>query len=121
MIKTNMLPYLLLATVSIVSSTAFSTEYIYLDLMANTPPTPKCASKAESSKSVEKKFDRYTKKKFCQTQGYGWHLDQVLEKGNLVCNECSNRPDNYKCSYQDVVVKCRRIKPGSVGLLPGQS
>ena len=61
-------------------------------------------------------------KKFCQTQGYGWHVEAVKDNGKAVCNDCSGTNSGKKqCHLEDVVVTCKRIKPGSVGMLPGKS
>ena len=104
------------------SGSIAATEYIYRDLMANTIPSVKCESldNAQTTAIKPYKVKRYSKK-FCQTQGYGWHLDSVKDKGKVVCNECSDKVALQQCYLQDVVVKCKRIKPGSVGMLPGKS
>jgi hypothetical protein len=56
-------------------------------------------------------------------QGYGWHVSDQKSSGKLVCEECSgeNNAGKQQCHLEDVVVTCKRIKPGSVGLIPGQS
>lgn len=106
------------------STATLATEYIYRDLMANTLPLQTCNSKEKASEDAEKayKLTMYSKK-FCQTQGYGWHVEKVKQSGKLVCNECSTTDNkgNYQCYKEDVVVECKRIKPGSVGMLPGKS
>ena len=106
------------------SSTTFATEYIYRELMANTLPLQKCSSKEQASEDAQKayKLTMYTKK-FCQTQGYGWHVETIKDAGKLVCNLCTSADEKgkYRCSKEDVVVECKRIKPGSVGMLPGKS
>ena len=98
-----------------------ATEYIHRDLMANTLPSVKCETKMDSKISAQKPYrvKRYAKK-FCQTQGYGWHLEEIKDSGKLVCNECTSETEKQRCSLKDVVVSCRRIKPGSVGMLPGK-
>ena len=118
--KLNLLT--LLTFLSLFSGTAFATEYIYRDLMANTLPSPKCEAKTEAVVSASKpiNFDRYSKK-FCQTQGYGWHLTEVKNNGKSNCEECSDREGKYRCHLEDVVVQCKRLKPGSAGLIPGKS
>jgi type III secretory pathway component EscR len=106
------------------SVNSVATEYIYRDLMANTLPLQHCDSKDKASQDAEKpyKLTLYSKK-FCQTQGYGWHVEKVKNNGKLVCNECSTAENKgkYQCWMEDVVVECKRIKPGTVGLLPGKS
>lgn len=117
--KLNLLGAIL--TVSFFSSAAFSTEYIYRDLMANTLPSAKCELLDNAKKTAEKsyKLKRYSKK-FCQTQGYGWHVEEIKNNGEVACNECTDDQTLQKCYLQDVVVTCKRIKPGTVGMLPGK-
>lgn len=126
MIDTSLKLYslLLLTLLCVLSGTAIATEYIYRDLMANTLPPQKCATRVEAEAVAS---DEYRLKKqertFCESQGYGWHVEQRKSTGNLVCEECSDGTDkgNFRCHKEDVVVQCKRIKPGSVGLIPGQS
>ena len=117
--KLNLIGALL--ALSFFSCPVFSTEYIYRDLMADTLPSAKCESSINAEKSAKRpyKLKKYSKK-FCQTQGYGWHLDEVTDNGKVACNECSDEKGLQKCRLKDVVVKCKRIKPGTVGMLPGK-
>jgi len=110
-----------LIALSFFSSPSFSTEYIYRDLMANTIPSIKCEtqSKAEATAQKPYKLKRYSKK-FCQTQGYGWGLEKITSNGEVACNECLDNKDVQKCYLKDVTVQCKRIKPGTVGMLPGK-
>jgi len=103
------------------SSPSLSTEYIYRDLMANTLPSIKCELPAKAILTAEKpyKLKRYAKK-FCRTQGYGWGVEEVKNNGNVTCNECSDNKALQECFMKDVIVTCKRIKPGSVGMLPGK-
>lgn len=98
-----------------------ATEYIFRDLMANTLPGAKCEVEAKAMEIAAKPYnvERYSKR-FCQSQGYGWHVDQVVSAGKAVCSECSNQNGLQKCHLEDVVVTCKRIKPGTVGMLPGK-
>lgn len=109
------------ATLFFFSNPALSTEYIYKSLMANTLPSAKCESLDAAQKTAQKpyKIKIYTKK-FCQTQGYGWHVEEVVSKGEVACNECTNKNGLQKCYLKDIVVQCKRIKPGTVGMLPGK-
>ena len=109
----------LLAFAAIHSANA--TEYIYRDIMANTLPTAQCnvESVAKEIASKDSTLHRYGKR-FCQTQGYGWHLDSVKTSGNTVCSVCPGDNAKQKCNQEDVVVACKRIKPGTVGMLPGK-
>ncbi len=99
-----------------------ATEYIYRDLMANTLPGARCEAESNAAETAKKNYniDRYSKK-FCQSQGYGWHIEEVKDLGKTVCNECSGQKGLQKCHQEDVVVSCKRIKPGTVGMLPGKS
>lgn len=112
----------LLMTMLVYSGSAMATEYIFRDLMANTLASPKCSDEKEAMARASKDYNisRFSKK-FCQTQGYGWHVEQIKDIGNVVCEAC---PDSSKtgvtCHMEDVIVQCKRIKPGSVGMLPGK-
>ena len=99
-----------------------ATEYVYRDLMANTLPSAGCAAESEAIAAASKAYNisRYSKT-FCQTQGYGWHVEKVKDEGKAVCTECTGANNGKKqCHLEDVVVTCKRIKPGSVGMLPGK-
>ena len=112
----------LVLSLAFFSGTVTATEYIYRDLMANTLPSPGCSTQAEASAAAAKPYNiKNYSKKFCQTQGYGWHVEAVKDKGKVVCNSCGNNSGNTQCHLEDVVVTCKRIKPGSVGMLPGKS
>lgn len=113
----------LLVTLAFFSSPAWATEYIYRDLMANTLPSPGCAVESEAVATASKAYNiKNYSKKFCQTQGYGWHVEAVKDGGKPVCTECGGVAGGKKqCHLEDVVVTCKRIKPGSVGMLPGKS
>ncbi len=103
------------------SAPSFSTEYIYRDLMANTVPSAKCESLASAKISAKRPYKiKKSSKKFCQTQGYGWGLEEITNKGQVACNECSSAKGLKKCYLKDVTVKCKRIKPGTVGMFPGK-
>lgn len=112
----------MLLTACFFSSPVGATEYIYRDLMANTLPGARCEAETQAMETAKKNYniDRFSKK-FCQTQGYGWHVEEVKDLGKTACNECSDKSGLQKCHQEDVVVTCKRIKPGSVGMLPGKS
>jgi hypothetical protein len=76
-------------------------------------------SKAKQTASKEYTVDRYSKR-FCQTQGYGWHLAETKSAGNTSCTPCADNSGKQQCHQEDVVVTCKRIKPGTVGMLPGK-
>ena len=111
-----------LLALSILSSTASATEYVFRDLMANTLPSPGCISESEALKKATSTYNINSySKKFCQTQGYGWHVAEIKDSGKTICESCSESDSSLKkCHVEDVVVSCKRIKPGTVGLLPGK-
>ncbi len=98
-------------------------EYIFRDLMGNTLPSVKCLEKSEAESNATDQYLLKKKEKvFCETQGYGWHVAEVKNTGKLVCGECSDTAakGKYQCHLEDIVVACKRLKPGSVGLFPGK-
>ena len=104
------------------SETVLASEFIYRDLMANSLPSAGCEAKDAAITTASKPYNisRYTKL-FCQSQGYGWHVEQVKDIGKSVCTTCSSDQSKNQCHLEDIVVTCKRIKPGSVGMLPGKS
>lgn len=112
---------LLLLTACLLTAPAGATDYIYRDLMANTLPAAQCevASKATEIATKNYNIDRYSKK-FCQSQGYGWHVEKVKDLGKTLCDPCSDKQGLQKCHQEDLIVSCKRIKPGTVGMLPGK-
>ena len=116
--------FFILIGFSILSGMAMAeNEWIYRDLKANTIPIPKCEDKATATARVVKpaNIDRYTRR-FCQMQGYGWHLIDVVDNGKTQCNRCGDDLDGqkYNCLQKDIVVTCKRLKPGSAGMLPNE-
>lgn len=105
------------------SGAASAADYIYRELMGNTLPPQKCSVQADAA---AKATDPYNIKKyakiFCESQGYGWYVAEQKNDGKLVCNECEDSANSGKvqCHLEDVVVSCKRLKPGSVGLFPGE-
>ena len=113
-------PLLLLVLVSALPGSVFATEYIYRDLMGNTIPPQKCTARAEAEAAASEDYNiKKHARIFCESQGYGWHVEQRKSLGKLVCEECGDN-ERFRCHMEDVVVQCKRIKPGSVGLIPGQ-
>lgn len=110
-----------LIMVCVAMHTAKATEYMYRDVMGNTLPSAQCntESLAKQAASQETTISRYGKK-FCQMQGYGWHLEKIKQVGNTSCHLCSEKDTKQKCNQDDVLVTCKRIKPGTVGMLPGK-
>ena len=113
----------LFAGLTFFSSSVLATDYIYRDLMSNTLPSPVCAIESEAIAAASKSYNiKNYSQRFCQTQGYGWHVEAVKDNGKAICNACSDsNSGKKKCHLEDVVVTCKRIKPGSVGMLPGKS
>lgn len=113
----------LLAIVVALSGNAFAAEYVYRDVMGNTLPSQKCTDKAKASAGASEPYTlRKFTKTFCEVQGYGWHVAEEKNAGKLVCEECTGANDGgkYQCHLEDVLVACKRLKPGTVGLIPGQ-
>jgi len=100
---------------------ALAEDYIHRDLMGNTLASPRCLEKSAAEAHAQ---DAYLVKKkekvFCETQGYGWHVAEEKSAGKLVCDECGGDAGKYQCHLEDIVVACKRLKPGSVGLIPGK-
>lgn len=98
-------------------------EYVFRDLMGNTLASAKCAAKDEAVAKATETYtiDKFTKR-FCEVQGYGWNLAEQKSDGKLLCEECSGEANHgkYQCHKEDIVVTCKRLKPGSVGLFPGK-
>ncbi|MGZ8219502.1 hypothetical protein [Methylomagnum sp.] len=115
--------FCLSVALAVFSGAAVSADYIYRDLMGNTLPPQKCAAKSEAEHKASDTYnvDKFAKR-FCETQGYGWHVSEQKNHGKLVCDECGSNSGEakYKCHMEDVVVACKRLKPGSVGLFPGE-
>ncbi|ANE55166.1 MULTISPECIES: hypothetical protein [Methylomonas] len=118
MIKTTFIGSLF-ATL-LLANPVHATEYIYRDIMANTLAPEHCQAESKAKENAAKNYniDRFSKK-FCQSQGYGWHVDEVKSVGNTVCDSCGTTQE-ARCHQEDVVVSCKRIKPGTVGMLPGK-
>lgn len=107
---------------SALSGTAYSAEFMFRDLMGNTLPPKKCKSQSEAEAAATDAYniDKHVKI-FCESQGYGWHVAEKKNPGKLVCEECDGSDKGrYQCHVEDVVVSCKRLKPGSVGLFPGK-
>lgn len=119
MLKITIIGSLFTALLSVTPVQA--TEYIYRDLMANTLAPEHCDVEGKARENAAKDYNihRFTKK-FCQSQGYGWHVEEVKSAGNTTCDTCSSQQDLKRCHQEDVVVTCKRIKPGTVGMLPGK-
>jgi len=114
------LPFVILC---VMPGLASSAEYMFRDLMGNTLPAKKCKTQAEAESGALDPYniDRHARI-FCESQGYGWHVSEKKDPGKVVCEECdsSDSKSKYQCHVEDVIVSCKRLKPGSVGLFPGK-
>lgn len=114
---------LLMILFALSANAALASEYNYRDLMGNTMPPARCSDKAKAeADAVDPYLLKKKQKVFCETQGYGWHVHEEKSAGKLVCQECTSEQDKGKfhCHLEDVVVACKRLKPGSVGMFPGK-
>ena len=78
--------------------------------------TPGCKNKEVAAKQASTGY-RYKKysKVLCQYIGYGWTLDKVVDKGELVCEPCDGdveKINNYQCYVKDITLKCVLTKRG---------
>jgi len=114
---------LILPSLFALSRPTLSADYLFRDLMGNTIPATKCAAKdgAEARATDTYTVDNF-RKRFCEVQGYGWNLVAEKSPGKLICNECEGAASQgkFQCHLEDIVVTCKRLKPGSVGLFPGE-
>lgn len=96
-------------------------EYIFRELIGNTLPPLKCQHEemARERASSDYELNRYAKV-FCETQGYGWYLETRKNGGKLVCKPCAEAKNQQQCHVEDIEVTCKRLKPGSAGLIPGR-
>ena len=96
-------------------------EFIFRELMGNTLPPLKCQPEAAARERASSSYElnRYAKV-FCETQGYGWYLETRKTSGRLVCTPCEDAKGKQQCHVEDIEVTCKRLKPGSAGLIPGQ-
>jgi hypothetical protein len=90
--------------------------------MGNTLPPQKCSTQPEASnRATDPANISKFSKRFCETQGYGWYVSEEKNPGKLACEPCAGQADKFRCKVEDVVVTCKRLKPGSAGLFPGKS
>jgi hypothetical protein len=109
------------AALAATSANAPAEDYIHRDLMGNTLASPRCLDRPDAEAHAQDAYLVQKKEKvFCETQGYGWHVAEEKTPGKLVCEECGGNAGKYQCHLEDIVVACKRLKPGSVGLIPGK-
>lgn len=97
------------------ASSSFATnidEWVYKEATGNLKSNPGCLDKekAEKKATTGYRFTKYSKM-ICQSLGYGWSRDKVLEKGKLVCDECEgDYKGKYRCHVENVKVNCKQVK-----------
>ncbi len=89
-------------------------QWDYKEKVDNLKSTPGCQSKEEATAQAQ---SPYRVKKYsqiaCQADGYGWNLDEVLDSGSPVCDECAgDDKGKYSCHLANVKVKCKIVKRG---------
>ncbi len=98
-------------------ASAISTdEWVYESVTGDLKPTAGCKDKAKAEKSASTgyRFKKYTTE-MCNSMGYGWGKDKVLEKGKLVCEPCEGDyegKEKYRCFMEEVTVQCKIVKRG---------
>ncbi|MCK5899138.1 MAG: hypothetical protein KAG10_11050 [Methylococcales bacterium] len=87
-------------------------EWVYKVVVGNLKSNPGCLSKEKAMKKAIKpyRFKKYTSL-LCNEIGYGWSRDEVLDKGQLDCQECGGEYEGfYRCNAQNVKVRCKQVK-----------
>lgn len=111
------------AALILAGSHADASEYIYRDLMGNTIAPQRCTARQDAEQRANDSYNiEKFARRFCETQGYGWYVSEQKTSGKLVCEPCSGEStDQYRCHVEDITVSCKRLKPGTAGLIPGKS
>ena len=91
-------------------------EWVYETKVGNLKPTAGCKDKEYASKkaSTGRRFNKYAKL-LCNTKGFGWAIDEVLDKGELVCEACEGEyegTEKYRCHMKNVKVQCKQVARG---------
>ncbi len=103
------------------SSLSFATnvdEWVYKEVVGSLKPSPGCVDKEKAVEKVKKKpdsfrgysrFDKYSKL-LCENEGYGWALENVIDEGEVVCEECEgDYVGKYRCYVKDVRLNCKQV------------
>ena len=98
------------------SNSSFSAnvdEWVYKNTTGDLKVTPGCKNKEAASKqaSTGYRFKKYTRI-LCNNLGYGWGIHKVVDKGELMCEECEGEYENteqYRCQMKNVVVNCKQV------------
>lgn len=93
-----------------------SDDWVYETETGNLKQTAGCKDKAYASKkaSTGHRFKKYSKL-LCSTKGFGWAIDKVLDRGELVCEACEGEyegDEKYRCYMKDVKVQCKQVVRG---------
>ncbi|MEE9412082.1 MAG: hypothetical protein V3V22_03415 [Methylococcales bacterium] len=88
-------------------------KYVYLEKTVDLEPTV-CLKSEDTAIKRATRLITYNAKTQCRIHGYGWTLDSKLKDQLLSCNACSD--DLVSCQAKNVELKCRRLRPGSVGM-----
>lgn len=88
----------------------------YKVITGNMKLTPGCKSKEEASKraSTGYRFKKFSKV-LCQEIGYGWRIEEVEDRGEVVCQPCKDKIDKkegYQCYVKNVTLKCGLTRRG---------
>lgn len=106
-----------MALLVVFSSQSFATnvdEWVFENVTGDLKPTPGCKdrAKAEEQAASGYRFKKYAKL-LCNTKSYGWAIEEVVDKGEVVCEECEGGEyegaEKYRCYMKDVVVKCKQV------------
>lgn len=103
------------------SGMAFATnvdEWVYKEVTGTLKSSPGCIDKDKAIEKVKKKpdsfkgysrFNKYSRL-LCEQEGYGWALEEVLDEGEVVCDECEGDfKGKYRCYVKDVRLKCKQV------------
>lgn len=94
----------------------FQSGFDYKIISGDLKPTPGCKNKKKASTQASTGY-RFKKlsKVLCQQIGYGWRLDTVEDKGEVVCEPCENEDAStatYRCYVKNVTLKCGLTRRG---------
>ncbi len=108
--------FFLMAVLVTFSSQSFATnvdEWNYENITGTLKPTAGCKDKDKATKQASSgyRFKKYAKL-LCGSKGYGWAIDEIVDNGEVICEECEGDYENtekYRCHVKDVVVKCKQV------------
>jgi hypothetical protein len=111
--------YFLLFVLTFFSNQSFAWNqggFDYKVISGDMRSTPGCKTKQEASKqaSTGYRFKKFAKV-MCQSIGYGWGFAEVEEKGEVVCEPCTDKKESnkkFQCFVKDVTLKCVLTRRG---------